>query len=100
MDVIENWDGFEWDEGNAYKSVVKHGVSQAEAEQVFVDPRLLISDDVMHGTREPRYHALGRSQAGRLLHVTFALRQNGTKVRVISARAMNRKERTRYEAEA
>ena len=27
--------GFDWDEGNARKSADKHGVTQAEAEQVF-----------------------------------------------------------------
>ena len=40
--------GFEWDEGNSRKSVDTHGVSQSEAEQVFLDPRLLILLDDRH----------------------------------------------------
>ncbi|MBI4302687.1 MAG: BrnT family toxin, partial [Chloroflexi bacterium] len=45
-------------------------------------------------------HALGKTADGRRLHVTFTLRGNGKKIRVISARDMNRKERIRYEQEA
>ncbi|MGD9540530.1 BrnT family toxin [Methylocystis sp.] len=89
--------GFEWDDGNARKSQEKHGVSQAEAEQIFVNEPLIVPDDLAHIEREPRYHALGRTDASRLLHVTFTLRSNGTRIRVISARDMSRKERLRYE---
>jgi uncharacterized protein len=89
--------GFDWDDGNNLKSAKKHIVSRAEAEQAFVDSQLLIADDVKHSQNEIRYHALGRAVGGRLLHVTFTLRYNGTKIRVISARDMNRKERGRYE---
>ena len=63
--------GFDWDEGNSAKSISKHGVSSAEAEQVFLDGRLLIADDVKHSENEARYQALGRTVEGRLLHVTF-----------------------------
>jgi len=92
--------GFDWDEGNNLKSADKHSVSQIEAEQVFADSRLLIVDDVKHSHDEVRYHALGRTIDNRLLHVTFTLRAGETKVRVISARDMNRKERGLYEREA
>ncbi|MGH7091627.1 MAG: BrnT family toxin [Stellaceae bacterium] len=92
-------EGFEWDEGNSRKSVDKHGVSQAEAEQVFFDEPLLVVEDAGHSDREARLHALGRTDAGRLLHVTFTLRRDRTLIRVISARTMHRKERLRYEQE-
>jgi uncharacterized DUF497 family protein len=91
--------GFEWDEGNKRKSADKHGVSQGEAEQVFFNEPLLRVDDPRHSDTEPRYHALGRTYVGRLLHITFTLRQNATKIRVISARDMHRKERMIYEKE-
>jgi len=93
-------EGFEWDEGNSRKSVDKHGVTQAEAEQIFFNDPLLVVEDVAHSAREPRLHALGRTDTGRLLHISFTLRGNGKLIRVISARTMHRKERIRYEQEA
>jgi uncharacterized DUF497 family protein len=87
--------GFDWDDGNSLKSADKHSVSQVEAEQVFADGRFLFADDVKHSQDENRYHALGRTLENRLLHVVLTLRANGTKIRVISAREMNRKEGTR-----
>jgi uncharacterized protein len=88
--------GFDWDEGNSMKGE-KHAVSAAEAEQLFVNEPLVVLDDIAHSVAEPRWHALGRTNEGRLLHVTFTLRAGGTKVRIISARPMHRKERTVYE---
>jgi len=93
-------EGFDWDEGNARKSVEKHDVSQGEAEQIFFNDPLLIVEDVGHSGRELRLHALGRTDDGRLLHVTFTLRSEGRLIRVISARTMHRKERVRYEQES
>ena len=39
--------GFDWDNGNARKSD-KHGVSMAEAEQVFFNAPLLLLEDGSH----------------------------------------------------
>lgn len=88
--------GFDWDEGNERKNQ-KHGVSQAEAEQVFMNIPLLITDDAKHSQSELRFLALGVSSQGRQLHITFTLRDNGTKIRPISARQMSRKEKAIYE---
>ncbi len=93
---LEQITGFDWDKGNARKNQ-KHGVAQAEAEEVFFNQPLLLLDDARHRDHEARYHALGKTLAGRLLHVTFTLRGNSTLVRVISARAMHRRERSVYE---
>jgi uncharacterized DUF497 family protein len=54
-------------------------------------------DDVTHSQKEPRLHALGKTDDGRTLHVTFTLRQSGQLIRVISARDMHRKERVIYD---
>lgn len=89
-------DGFDWDTGNARKSTHKHAVSQAEAEQAFFNELLLIVADLKHSQSEERYHTLGRTDTGRLLHLTFTLRDDQTKIRVISARPMSRKERAIY----
>jgi len=88
--------GFDWDAGNARKND-RHGVTQSAAEQVFFDTRLLVAPDPRHSDVEPRLHALGRTIGGRMLHVTFTLRREGTQIRVISARDMHRKEKLRYE---
>ncbi|MEP9350269.1 BrnT family toxin [Xanthobacter sp. KR7-225] len=92
--------GFQWDDGNARKSVDKHAVSQSEAEEVFANEPLLLLADARHSGAELRLHAFGRTDAGRLLHIAFTLRDDGTPIRVISARAMSRKERERYGQEA
>ena len=92
-------EGFDWDDGNARKSTDKHDVTQTEAEQIFFNEPLLVVEDVRHSDRERRLHALGRTDMGRLLHVTFTLRAKDSLIRVISARPMQRRERSRYEEE-
>lgn len=87
--------GFQWDKGNASKSETKHAVTREEVEQVFVNSPLIVSEDAAHSGAETRYHALGRTDAGRLLHASFTLR--GPLIRPISGRPMNRKERVIYE---
>jgi uncharacterized protein len=88
--------GFEWDEGNDRKNE-RHGVSQAEAEQVFFNFPLLVLVDLRHSDDELRFHALGTTHEGRRLHLTFTLRNEEQLIRVISARDMHRKERPIYE---
>ena len=89
--------GFQWDVGNAYKSQVKHGVTQAEAEEIFFNQPLLVSGDDKHSNEEGRYLALGIASLGILLSVVFTLRKQATLIRVISARPMSKKERVFYE---
>jgi uncharacterized DUF497 family protein len=88
--------GFEWDDGNARKNE-KHDVSTAESEQIFFNAPLLMLADPKHSAGERRFHALGKTDQGRLLHIAFTLRHAGAKIRVISARDMHRKERVIYE---
>jgi len=90
-------EGFDWDDGNRRKSRDKHAVEQGEAEQVFFGEPLLVVPDSRHSQAEPRFHALGHSQDGRLLHITFTLRHSNRLIRIISARDMHRKERAYYE---
>ena len=88
---FERIQGFDSDAGNARKNE-RHGVTRPEGEQAFFGPRRLVAPVAAHLSREPRLHALGATLAGRLLHVTFTLRSNGTRIRVISARDMSRRE--------
>ena len=96
MPNVGSYTGFDWHEGNSRKNE-KHGVSGAEVEQVFLNAPLLVAGDLKHSRREPRFHALGRTDLDRRLHVTFTERGNGDLIRPISARAMSRKERAVYE---
>lgn len=86
-------EGFDWDEGDIRKSRDKHDVGQTEAEQVFLNEPLFVLEDHPHSRSAPRWHALGQSDTGRRLHVTFTLRGGGTLLRVISARDQSRRER-------
>ncbi|MCJ1902155.1 BrnT family toxin [Paracoccus versutus] len=88
--------GFDWDEGNTRKNADKHEVSQSEAEQVFFNEPLLVLADSKHSESEARFHALGHTDDGRRLHITFTLRGGESLLRVISARDMSRKERDAY----
>lgn len=86
--------GFDWDDGNINKNLVKHGVSDFESEQVFFNQPLIVEYDRKHSELEERYFALGRTDFDRGLFVVFTLRVG--MIRVISARDMNRKERAVY----
>jgi uncharacterized DUF497 family protein len=88
--------GFDWDSANAEKNE-SHLVAQSESEQIFFNEPLLILSDEKHSHNETRFHALGRTNDNRLLHVTFTLRKDLTEIRVISARDMHKKERAKYE---
>lgn len=91
LDVI----GFDWDTNNDRKSADKHGVTKLDAEEVFFNQPLLVLDDVKHSENELRLHAMGQTDEARLLHITFTIR--ASKIRVISARDMHKKERILYE---
>lgn len=94
-DDLSECSGLEWDAGNSDKNWQLHQVTQAECEQVFFNRPILVAPDATHSQRERRYAALGRTNAGRLLTVIFAIRD--TLIRVISARDMSRRERRTYE---
>ena len=100
MHDLTRVEGFDWDAGNSRKSADQHGVTRAEAEQVFFDEKLLALADDRHSMDEMRYHALGCTDDGRRLHVTFTLRSEGRLIRVISARDMSRRERSSYAQQA
>ncbi len=87
--------GFDWDEGNIHKNEDKHGLKWTSIEEVFFNEPLLIVEDFKHSLNECRCVALGKNNFVELITVVFTLRDN--KIRVISARAMSKKERKVYE---
>jgi len=86
---------FEWDKGNSDKNLIKHGVTNQEAEEVFDNKPFLLSEDFKHSIKEKRFQALGRTNQGRFLFLSITIRED--RVRIISVRDMNRKERKIYE---
>ncbi len=93
-DPLDVCNGFEWDEGNAHKNWVGHRVSPEEAEDAFFNEPLVVRSDVRHSKREKRYYALGQTGIGRYLFIAFTIRRS--RLRVISVRDMNRRERDAY----
>jgi len=86
---------FVWDKGNIDKNWKNHQVTNQECEEIFFDENKKISKDVLHSKKEKRYILLGKTKKDRLLFVIFTLRNK--KVRIISARDINRKEVKLYE---
>lgn len=99
MQFFSEFEGFEWDEGNRDKNWRKHNVAWWECEQLFFNqPLFVLPDAAKHSEVEPRYFALGITSLGRPLLVVFTRRKN--KIRIISTREMNRRERKLYREEA
>lgn len=94
MKVDKNAFEFEWDKGNSEKNS-KHKVSNNESEEVFFDENKVILKDKIHSKNEERFIILGRTKKARLLYLVFTKRKK--KIRIISARDINRKEKYLYE---
>ena len=82
---------FEWDTGNKDKNLQRHGVTNEECEDIFFDPHKRILAEAVYLGEEKRFILVGRTKKGRGLFVVFTPR--GNKIRIISARLLNRKER-------
>jgi len=92
-EFFQDIEGFQWDDANSSKNWTRHQVSQTEAEQVFLN-RPVVVTDARPGT-EGRWFAFGRTDGDRLLTVVFTIR--APLLRVISARRMSRAERNSYD---
>lgn len=86
---------FDWDEGNIEKNKKKHRVGFRECEQAFFDTKIKFFEDPGHSETEERFVAYGQTDGERCLTVVFTVRNQ--KVRIISARDQNKKERRVYE---
>jgi uncharacterized DUF497 family protein len=93
--TLDDVRGFDWDDGNIYKNEKKHGIKWQEIEEVFFNEPLLIYEDIKHSQNECRCYVLGVTDENKKLFVVFTKRNK--KIRVISARIMNKKERAIYE---
>jgi len=94
-DILAKCTGFEWDKHNSEKIKTKHDVKPVECEQVFFNLPVIAGDDEKHSEIENRFYVLGQTDSRRLLFLVFTVRKD--KLRVISARDMNKKERRVYQ---
>ena len=72
-------------------------MTDQECEEIFFDQEKKIFKDILHSGREERYILLGQTKENRLLFIVFTIR--ASKIRVISARDLNKKEKKLYEEE-
>lgn len=84
--------GFQWNPAKGAANLKKHKVSFTEASSVFADPLGRIFHDEEHSSDERREILAGWSDRGRLLLVSFTEVAPG-RIRIISARTANRRER-------
>ena len=87
-------EGFEWDRGNLGHIKI-HDVSYRECEDAFLNKPFVINEDEAHSQTEERFRAYGQTNKRRLIFIIFTIRNN--RIRVISSRSQNKKERKEFE---
>ena len=91
---------FDWNKGNIGKNF-KHDVNDKESEESFFDERRKVYRDPFHSGKENREILIGKTKKNRLLYIVFTMRgKDKEKVRIISARDINKKEVSLYEKKA
>jgi len=85
---------FDWDKGNINKNWDKHRVHHLECEEIFFNEPIITKVEKGGVPQEERVSALGVTNESRFLFVVFTIRRG--KIRVVSARDTNKKERKIY----
>ena len=85
---------FQWDRSNIFKNYFKHGITTKESEEIMLDSNVLINKDIKHSQKEKRFIAIGKTFKNKILFVIYTIRKN--KIRIISARVANKKEKYLY----
>lgn len=94
MNIFSQFQGFVWDDANRDKNQHRHKVTWWECEEVFFNQPLYMHPDVRHSEREERFYVLGKTNRSRFLFMVFT--RHRSRVRIISARDMHKKERKVY----
>lgn len=94
MKILNKVIEFDWDKGNIQKNM-RHNVNDRETEEVFFDKKRYIFKDKLHSNNEERFKIIGKTKKERLLFIVFTIR--GNKIRIVSARDINKKEVYLYE---
>lgn len=88
---------FEWDDDKNEENADKHGIWFEEAKTIWADPYAQEAFDPDHSEDEDRYVRMGVSSLQKTLLVVFCEREEGHKIRIISARPATARERKQYE---
>ncbi len=88
---------FEWDPEKANTNWKKHRVTFLEGATAMADVLSITFADPDHSLEEDRFITMGMSDQGRLLVVSHTERDD--RIRLISVRVANRRERKTYEEE-
>jgi len=97
MKILNKVIEFNWNKGNIQKNM-KHNVNDKETEEVFFDKKRYIFKDKLYSNNEERFRIIGKTKRQRLLFIVFTIR--GNKIRIVSARDINKKEVYLYEKKA
>ena len=97
MKILNKVIEFNWNKGNIQKNM-KHNVNDKETEEVFFDKKRYIFKDKLHSNNEERFRIIGKTKRQRLLFIVFTIR--GNKIRIVSARDINKREVYLYEKKA
>jgi len=83
---------FEWDKTKSLKNEEKYGISFKEAQSVFYDESAVEFFDDIHSDDADRFLQLGRNNNFRILMICHCVRENESKIRIISARKATKNE--------
>ena|SRR5665213_915082 len=86
---------FEWDDLKAELNFEKHGVLFEDAVLTLFDEDFIKLFDEKHSESEIRYVGIGKHPIG--LRLVTIYTERGNKLRIISSRRANKKERQTYE---
>lgn len=87
------YEEIEWDDAKAARNLVDHAISFEVARRAFDDPFGIAGEDETEDYDEDRHNLIAMVDQ-RILHVTYTNR--GHRIRIISARLAERRERRRY----
>lgn len=95
-EFLQTQHAFIWDSWNKDKIFKKHGITTDQVESCFRDVTLFpLGLQTEPTSNEERFGILGKDKSGRILFVSFTVRDNS--IRPISCRVSNRKERKMYD---
>lgn len=88
---------FVWDKQKAILNKKKHGIAFEEAQSIFYDDNALEFFDPDHSEEEDRFIMLGMSFRARVLVVCHCAREEGSVIRIFSARKATKHEIKNYQ---